>query len=78
MRRRVAAHAAAEGDGLAGDAAVEGAQDQLLRGCRVEDVETWDGLTGLRGGVGRARMKLRVRDDIPAQLTSERGAGSDL
>ena len=36
----VAADAALKGDGLAGDAALEGAQDELLRGGRVEDVET--------------------------------------
>jgi hypothetical protein len=38
--RGIAAHAAAEGDGLAGDAAVEGAEDELIWGCGVEDVET--------------------------------------
>jgi hypothetical protein len=35
----VAADAASEGNGLAGDLAVEGAEDELGRGGLVEDVE---------------------------------------
>jgi hypothetical protein len=36
---RVTADAAREGDGLAGDLAVEGAEDELVGGCAVENVE---------------------------------------
>ena len=50
VRGRVAAHAAREGDGLAGDLAVEGAEDELGGGGAVEDVEAWWGvLVRLRG-----------------------------
>lgn len=49
----VATHAAREGDGLAGDLAVEGAEDELGGGGAVEDVEAWWGvLVGLRGEEG--------------------------
>ena len=49
----VAAHAAREGDGLAGDLAVEGAEDELGGGGAVEDVEAWCvELAGLRGEEG--------------------------
>ncbi|KFY23051.1 hypothetical protein V493_06136 [Pseudogymnoascus sp. VKM F-4281 (FW-2241)] len=68
---RVAAHAAREGDGLAGNLAVEGAEDELGGSGAVENVEALcQVLVGLRE---RAKG-----EGAPVQLTSERGAGRDL
>ena len=40
----VTAYTARESDGLAGDLAVEGAEDELGGGLGVEDVEAWRGV----------------------------------
>lgn len=78
-----ATHAAAEGDGLAGDLALEGSEDErrVVRRGRVEDVEAYSheqrrSVVQAKACVTKGgRKEMKKNGDIPAQFTSLLGDG---